>query len=792
MSDDWINTTRLSQLDMEEVFGTDDDVIEDVTPLSILRPASATPLSGTSPMFATPSSQMSGATGGVQGKTFVCGLISVVRTTDLCGGVISGARGVIRFCAKNSGSCRVKNHGIQKANLEPNKLYMKTKRTGQGRLEPNVSTARLPATTNIATLLDKLNSPEVWSAYFASLNAKRDRFEETGLGDDESWQEVGTQSLADLSKVERTFQTPKRLKMGSLLTASVDVEPGTPFRMEPLRVMEEIKNALEEEAVGWYERSVSQMAGEWPTVNENFENIEKKMETMDESHRFYHTTVTRSITDLQGAVSEADSRAQLLSARLGQLDSDEEDFSTIWQAIEHLRKEIKDTNEELESMKANIPDYAKFVSDVKMTLPVLNSNIDVILGSFKAFSEKTKEKLAAMDSKISAELGRRVNRTSMGGVVPRAEPTFKSDVDSLKIDVSDMKEELEEHGRLIGELNGNSQQDNINGSDLGPILDRLKEMESRVTGESFIEDGYTFGSAVELATWCETEKVETSGVFWDIFSVLVVMSPKHMTGKEKADSNYSSIRTDTSNFENEQAASMSHVRPGVLYGKKDGSIAPLDAGFAACNTYKAWIGGSESYKSTLNQQLTEFISGVRGVMGARRHAGASGLARLLLGMVQVQWSQLIGFMDEFFIDLTEVAKFPKDKAWNLVGRCVAAIFEAMRPFRARVQLMEESKTLEAKTAYIWAVLQCHRVMNEFVAVRFRGHPMIVKAISLFMIIERVDPGELLLMTERLKKSEHDLDKAKKEIKALEEGHKTHLRNWNNVVVDLKRLKDKVG
>jgi hypothetical protein len=64
MSEDWINTTRLSQLDMEDVFGTDEDTIEDVTPHSILRPSSTTPLSGTSPMFATPSSQMSGATGG--------------------------------------------------------------------------------------------------------------------------------------------------------------------------------------------------------------------------------------------------------------------------------------------------------------------------------------------------------------------------------------------------------------------------------------------------------------------------------------------------------------------------------------------------------------------------------------------------------------------------------------------------------------------------------------------------------------------------------------------------------
>jgi hypothetical protein len=69
---------------------------------------------------------------------------------------------------------------------------------------------------------------------------------------------------------------------------------------------------------------------------------------------------------------------------------------------------------------------------------------------------------------------------------------------------------------------------------------------------------------------------------------------------------------------------------------------------------------------------------------------------------------------------------------------------------------------------IWAVLQCHRVVENFFAVQFRGHTSIVKEMNLFMLTERVDPTELVVMLQRVRNAEAAAASAKAEVKKLSE------------------------
>jgi hypothetical protein len=69
---------------------------------------------------------------------------------------------------------------------------------------------------------------------------------------------------------------------------------------------------------------------------------------------------------------------------------------------------------------------------------------------------------------------------------------------------------------------------------------------------------------------------------------------------------------------------------------------------------------------------------------------------------------------------------------------------------------------------IWAVLQCHRVVENFSAVQFRGHTSIVKEMNLFMLTERVDPTELVGMLQRVRNAEAAAASAKAEVKKLSE------------------------
>ncbi len=88
----------------------------------------------------------------------------------------------------------------------------------------------------------------------------------------------------------------------------------------------------------------------------------------------------------------------------------------------------------------------------------------------------------------------------------------------------------------------------------------------------------------------------------------------------------------------------------------------------------------------------------------------------------------------------------------------------MRPFRSEVTLIEDPAPIQNKCAFIWAVFQSHGVMEEFIRVGFKGHPAIVKQMSLFMVTERVDSSELSSMMNKVSKAELAADKAAAESK----------------------------
>jgi hypothetical protein len=63
-------------------------------------------------------------------------------------------------------------------------------------------------------------------------------------------------------------------------------------------------------------------------------------------------------------------------------------------------------------------------------------------------------------------------------------------------------------------------------------------------------------------------------------------------------------------------------------------------------------------------------------------------------------------------------------------------------FGSEVTLIEDPTPAQNKSAFIWSVFQSQRAMEEFIVVGFKGHPSIVKEMSLFMVTERVDHRKL--------------------------------------------------
>ncbi len=139
------------------------------------------------------------------------------------------------------------------------------------------------------------------------------------------------------------------------------------------------------------------------------------------------------------------------------------------------------------------------------------------------------------------------------------------------------------------------------------------------------------------------------------------------------------------------------------------------------------------------------------------------------------------------------AHFPKTKAWLLVGQCCGAIFDAMEPYRAVVSQIEDLGVFSSKAQFLWCVLQCHRVMNDFIAKDFRGHPQMLKQISLFMINEGVDPVAFNKMEEKIVHQASIIDSLEKQVLQLKGtvgNHENFKKDITDLQKDLHKKQDK--
>jgi hypothetical protein len=329
-------------------------------------------------------------------------------------------------------------------------------------------------------------------------------------------------------------------------------------------------------------------------------------------------------------------------------------------------------------------------------------------------------------------------------------------------------------------------------SKLEELGDRLDKAEAKGTDESFSMEQFNFASYGDFVNFMLTNKIPSCGMFWDIFSTLVLMRPKGQSGKERADKQRLSERINTSMLENNLLAAMGRVRPGCLYASKgeSGMLVDSKKGFGAITSHEKWRAGVDSIKRALTKQLKDFMTGVNGNM--KGTDGGFALAKQLLIAVKEQWYKLVSWIDEFYKQLTAEANFKAEPAWRLVGRCVAAVFDMMAYFRAKVALIEDPKPLENKSKIIWCALQCHMVMERFMAVKFQGHPVIVKEITMSMVTERVDPDEVTAMQTKVNAAKTALATANRRVSTLEHSFNEIKQSYNNHIANaFRNLKDKV-
>jgi hypothetical protein len=97
-------------------------------------------------------------------------------------------------------------------------------------------------------------------------------------------------------------------------------------------------------------------------------------------------------------------------------------------------------------------------------------------------------------------------------------------------------------------------------------------------------------------------------------------------------------------------------------------------------------------------------------------------------------------------------------------------FKNQESARDRVALLKDLGIFENKAHFIWAVLQCHVIVNRFVELEFWGHPSITKEMSIYMLTERVHPSEIAALRAKVEFAEQTAAGAVNTARLLETQH----------------------
>jgi hypothetical protein len=105
---------------------------------------------------------------------------------------------------------------------------------------------------------------------------------------------------------------------------------------------------------------------------------------------------------------------------------------------------------------------------------------------------------------------------------------------------------------------------------------------------------------------------------------------------------------------------------------------------------------------------------------------------------QIFVAEMSNWMDVFYQELLSTSEATEDEAWDLVSACIKKVFEELRRVRAGAANATTEVLASSKCATIlWALIQSHRVMKDFLDSRFRNHPSIAPVIVLHVFKTRV-------------------------------------------------------
>lgn len=256
-------------------------------------------------------------------------------------------------------------------------------------------------------------------------------------------------------------------------------------------------------------------------------------------------------------------------------------------------------------------------------------------------------------------------------------------------------------------------------------------------------------------------------LFHDVVTLLESLTTSHVERKDVLQEWYQSAKVGVNEAAARHMASFRLVLPTVFGRVKDGSPTTGKHHLPAIKSFKEWntydgVSGVKSYINTgmedLKYQLRQDIDHS---FNLEQHYNARLLAMEMHELSQNFVLEMSSWMDAFYQELVTTSEASEDEAWDVVGACIRKVFEILRVPRAQASNATMDGDLKSQCAtYLWALIQSHKVMKEFIDARFRNHGAIAPVIVIHIFKTRVTRVTMAASVKRLEGRLAALEKVK--------------------------------